>query len=283
MIKVVNVKTWTSFERIIKNLLNERQQHSIEGLGPFSIFRGQPNADWPLETTLERFTERNLDMLTYYVMIKRLEYRIKTFTGRSWDLPTYDEYAKWLRDAKFFDTLPALEYMAYLRHYGFPSPLLDWSYSPYVATYFAFRDIASTAKKVAIFVWYKYIIHEPLSSLDQPRIFQLDWDLQTDRRHYLQQSVYTICCSLGKNWPYFANHQDFSEEDRGAGYLTKYILPASERANALMSLEPYNINAYSLMGTEESLMEAEFIRLFALQKARTHMYPNAGISKWDHI
>ena len=30
--------------------------------------------------------------------------------------------------------------MVYLRHHGFPSPLIDWSYSPYVAAFFAFRD-----------------------------------------------------------------------------------------------------------------------------------------------
>jgi hypothetical protein len=55
----------------------------------------------------------------------------------------YDRFEYWFRE---FTT-----YFARLRHCAFPSPLLDWSKSPYVAAYFAFArakhdgDVASFA------------------------------------------------------------------------------------------------------------------------------------------
>ena len=66
-------------------------------------------------------------------------------------------------------------------------------------------------------------------------------------------------CRLG------ASHEDphvLGEEDGvlGGEAITKYILPVSERVTALHSLDAYNINSYSLFGTEESLLETLFLR-----------------------
>ena len=44
--------------------------------------------------------------------------------------------------------------MAYLRHHGFPSPLLDWSRSAYVAAYFAFnKAVEASNGRVSIYVF----------------------------------------------------------------------------------------------------------------------------------
>src|SRR5579871_975887 len=61
-----------------------------------------------------------------------------------WDIEPHT-YRDRMRDADagvFFKAqFPGYDYMAYLRHHGFPSPLLDWTRSPYVAAFFAFRDL----------------------------------------------------------------------------------------------------------------------------------------------
>jgi FRG domain len=162
---------------------------------------------------------------------------------------------------------PAYDYMVYLRHYGFPSPLLDWSTSPYVAAYFAFRDCLSKAKSVAIFA---YIEHEGIKSgwATAPGITALGSNIRSDVRHFLQQSNYTICtegegieafyCSHDKVFSRNNNLQTAPRQD----LLWKFVLPSSERGKAIKKLDLYNINAYSLFQSNESLMETVFLRDF---------------------
>jgi len=76
-------------------------------------------------------------------------------------------------------------------------------------------------------------------------------------------------------------HEDaYLQAEGNNGYLTKYILPASERTKALLSLESYNINAYSLMGSEESLLETVFFRYYGLRKAWKEEYPDWDGNDW---
>jgi hypothetical protein len=43
--------------------------------------------------------------------------------------------------------LPEIEYLAYLRHHGFPTPLIDFTSSSYIALFFACEDFNQKEKK----------------------------------------------------------------------------------------------------------------------------------------
>ena len=273
MIREVYVDTWRDFEKILRQKFDEQQQTLAEMMGPPYIFRGQSDANWSLMTSLERSLGANIPLENYYSMILEIQTELETFTDKTWKIPNIQEYNSWLANHPISSLMPAYDYMIYLRQHGFPSPLLDWSFSPYIATYFAFHDIGNKAKSVAIFMYYTEF-DSGSGITGKPYITRLDRAVRTHRRHYLQQSAYTICCGLDdKNRAYYASHQDlYSQDDDVGPYVTKYILPAKEREKALWSLEPYNINAYSLFGTEEGLLETLFLRNFVLENARKDVY-----------
>lgn len=285
MLEIIDLESWDDFENEIKSTINDQIDDNINAnVNGWSfdpvLFRGQPNAKWELQTTLERHAGKNKPLDFYREFISILLPEIETFTGKKWDIDSNEEKDNELAldydlPADVMRMLP-LEYMTYLRHYGFPSPLLDWSSSPFVAAYFAFRDTANKAERVAIYE-YRQIINfrqytdplEEAKKLKRPIITPLWFSegIKNNKRHYLQQSIYTICINVNSDKSYFDNHENLypvTEEELDSykkfEYIKKYTLPSSERGNALLHLEMYNVNSFSLMGTEESLLETLFAK-----------------------
>jgi len=261
--EIKNVHSWNEFENELQQLGQITNSDGVKYSDSRTfLFRGQPNAEWSLSTTLERIVGSKMDMWRYYDLISSVKGRIETFTRKSWELPDRTKYFTWLDKSKSdIPELPALEYMAYLRHHGFPSPLLDWSTSPYVAAFFAFRQLSSNANSVSIFAYIEMPEEGKQVYLAGPNIVSFTEDIRSDPRHFLQQSTYTICTAGEKDQRYYCSHEEvFKKGMPSQDLLWKFIVPSSERKNALKRLDAYNINAYSIFQSEESIIETVFLR-----------------------
>jgi hypothetical protein len=87
--------------------------------------------------------------------------------------------------------------------------------------------------------------------------------VKTHNRHFRQQSRYTVCAQFEhtEGWRFEPHQQVFDRQGaRFAGSLKqdvlwKIVVPFSERLKVLTRFDEYNLNAFSLYGSEESLME----------------------------
>ena len=91
------------------------------------VFRGHSSAVWTLETAIERLRQR-------------FDTDWKKLPEYEWKL-----IREFKRRAHIYCSSPPedsdhLEWLALLRHHGGPTRLLDFSFSPFIATYFALKD-----------------------------------------------------------------------------------------------------------------------------------------------
>jgi FRG domain len=262
----IRVKTWEECEEEI---------HKLEGPTSGSWdeiwFRGQGNAEWSLKTTLERRTGGLESVRDYLRLINRIKPAVETFTDSTWMMPSTPEIEQECLSYDLFHQfmLRCVTYMAHLRHNAFPSPLLDWTKSPYVAAYFAFAR-ATLEKDVAIYVYRERPIGMKAGGSDTPSIFSFGPILKTHKRHFRQQSRYTVCAKFEaeSGWFFKPHEAVLGMPNEKQDLLWKLVIPGSERSKVLHHFDKFNLNEFTLFDTEEGLMEMLATREFDLKTAR---------------
>lgn len=263
--KTYSIADWQEFDALLDQIKGEygtyqhRDHQSINQI----LFRGQTNGEWPLSTTLERVSQRTWTIQSYCQAVLGCATEITSFTEKDWKLPKHEELVTELENTfdPRFPHLPFYEYFVYLRHHGFPSPLLDWTASPYIAAFFALAD-RSNSDNCCVYAYIESPQGLKTITGGKPKITVQGPNVTTHKRHFLQKAWYTIatCANRETKAHEFVRHDLAFDSDQDTGVvqdvLLKIEIPTANRMRMLDHLDDYNINYFSLFQSEEALMKA---------------------------
>ncbi|WP_158914256.1 FRG domain-containing protein [Caulobacter sp. S45] len=231
------INTWAKFKNHI--LTREPQRF---------IFRGQPLTA-RLRTTFHRTNRADL------------------FRYTSQDIELVKRYVT-ARGGHIFDLSRAGESGALyslIQHHGFPTPLLDWTYSPYIAAFFAFKNATPAASpdgKVRIFIFNNIAWRADYNQVDKislvrPHFSIFDLMAIENNRMLPQQALSSLT-----NVEDVESYIRECEKIRKKTYLEVIDLPITERVTVMQDLSMMGITAGALMPGLDGTCEELKSRLF---------------------
>lgn len=116
-VPVTRIASWRKLPELLEDPFFNRPKTQL-------IYRGHRRYDWPLTPSLGRFDPRNI--ITKEVAEAQLRLFRRAVRGR-------------ISDRTLVEIDEEDELWAVGQHHGLLTPLLDWTYSPYVALFFAFE------------------------------------------------------------------------------------------------------------------------------------------------
>ena len=229
-IRVLTCDSWSDFAR-------EVRVTKAPMLG--RVFRGQRDGTWGLQSKWDR----------YAVQQKAFDESDLAIAGRH-DTP--DSFLEKFKAAYIgtigFDTssMTREEWMALGRNHGLITPLLDWTNSPFVAAFFAFKELLPIDPELGCL--------NPLSRVDSEGTVTI-WELplvsvcnnfehfrfvfarrEFAHRQRAQSGLFTLVDS--------PDHNSLNEYLTAKGYLhclTRYDIPQSDAVIAMQDLKLMNI------------------------------------------
>ena len=224
LVAASEVTNWQSYKQfVVKNLLNYP-----------CLYRGQEQNDWRLRTSFHR-TNRS-DLLWF--MQNDLGNLLRNLSG----LTTHRFVLE--------NNLDYASFMSLVQHHGYPTPILDWTRSPFIAAYFAYNNLTKkevqSDQKVRI-----HLFDAPLcnTSFERAGVIAPGFlhltvlePMPTDNPRAIPQQAYSTVTNVDDLETYI--HQ--REVVNNSRYLVAFDLPANERNLVMRELDLMVINAGSL-------------------------------------
>jgi hypothetical protein len=227
------------------------------------VYRGHANAEWPLQSSLERIL---VNKWCPEQAAKHEEYALREFRSKFH-----------LYDRENIRPKSKFAWLATMQHYGVPTRLVDFTESPYVALYFALEAYnPHCGSDFAVFaVDYRGVMSRSLTHVsEQDPTFKET----NNSMHGRQDEVFEIVDSAGHEIAWVAEPTQFNARlDRQSGTfllsvnpglriadvlssrlydgveVTKFVIPQSQYSNAFTLLRKMNITSKSLYGDLDGL------------------------------
>jgi len=219
--------TWAAFKEWT---VEARDKHEV------MAFRGHGSSDFNLRTTLQRAGRNRLERYEVEVL-QEFRSHAEAVLNTRFDLQNGDDYSVLLGLAQ---------------HHGLPTPLLDWTDSPYIASFFAFSDafenmaLRHEATHVRIYGLTRSFLAShwtPRVTLPYkcPYVSPLKITPRLNPRMYAQQGQFLVT-NIADVEQYIAQH----DTNRGTVSLIAADIPITCCAEALRDLNFMGLNAANL-------------------------------------